>query len=254
MSKVFSKFLESGLVAAVVMGVAYLLTYFNMAGMWAAYDLPSYLVDIGIPDIIETIYEVAINAWSLVPMVFVVCWLVAKLKNKELIRNIYVTTAIAGIILFTVVVLGRFLTINWILVGILVFMWGRRAVLLAVKQRDVKGIRAKWCAQFPNEKGTESARALTTVATVCLVVCGLYYACQTMYYYGIEDTQSEEWHYLARDHDNMVVVQNAGFNYVMVEYDGDCLGHNYEFASTFDVGRLEYVNTGVLEVRDAQMT
>ncbi len=254
MNAFFSKFLESGLIAAVVMGVAYVLTFFNIAGTLDAFCLPHELITIGIPQIIETIFKVVVNIWAILPLIIIVVFVTRPLKNHELLRCIYSSAFLVGIIMFTFFVLDYFLPINWILVAIIVYIWGKHLFRPLIMQRTVKGYKDKWNAHYGGERQDEKSVAkniAARIAMVCLVICGLYYTSQTMYEYGKQEVQNATWHYIAHDYGNKIIVFQSDWYYVLMTREGDTLTKNYQIIRFDELGALSYENTGMLPVEQA---
>ncbi len=251
MSSFFAKFIESGLVAAGIMAVAYLLTFFNMAGSLDAYNLPHQLVDIDIPSTIETVYKVVVNIWVLLPLTLFVALITRKLHTPALLRVIYLSTILVGTILFSVFMIDYFMPSNWILVGIIGAIWVVFLIRPLVLQRTVQGYRAKWDACYCEEEDAEKRKNLylnSKVGLVCLLICILYYMSHTVYEYGKEEALAKEWHYIAHDYDDRVVVFESEWRYVLMSRDGDTLNNNYQIVRFDELGNLTYENTGRLLV------
>jgi hypothetical protein len=250
----FSKFLESGLIAAVVMGVAYVLTFFNIAGALDAFYLPHELITIGIPQIIETIFKVVVNIWAILPLIIIVVFVTRPLHNHELLRCIYSTAFLIGIIMFTFLVLDYFLAIDWILIAIVVYIWVKHLARPLLVQRKTEGYINKWNAHYGGEKEDEKSVAKNVaarIAIVCLVICGLYYTSQTMYEYGKKEAGNATWHYIAHDYNDKVIVFQSDWYYVLMARDGDTLIKSYQVVRFDELGVLSYENTGVLHVEQA---
>jgi hypothetical protein len=253
----FSKFLESGLVAAAVMGVAYLLTFFNIAGTLDAVCLPHEFISIGIPQIIETIYRVVVNFWVILPFALVLAVVAQYLHNRELLRCVYSTAALLALIMFSVLVLGYFLSIDWILVVIIVYIWVKHLMRPLIMQRHVRGFHNKWLAHYeekPEKAGVTPRDLAARVSMVCLIICGLYYTSQTMYEYGVQEVQEAEYHYVAHDYDDKVVVFESDLYYVLMSSDGDTLSRDYQIVRFDELGSMSYEYTGVLTVEGGSVT
>lgn len=247
MNKYMSKLLESGLVAAIVMCVAYLLTYFNLAGMVSAFNLPIELVEIDIPSIIRTLYKVVMNAWLLLPIIALLAIAESKLNNRELIGTIKFSAALLCIVLFTVFVIQRLLLWDWLLIGLIAYIWAKRLLIALITQRDKKGLRAKWLAAFDDSEDKSDAHAkVDSIYAVCILICALYFCSQTMYYYGVDEVRDDTWHFIARDYDDSVVVFQSEWRYVVMERDGDTLKPSYQVVRFDELGTLDYVETGKL--------
>lgn len=253
MKDFFGKFIESGLVAAVVMAIAYLLTCFDIWGSLAAYNLPSDLIEIGIPDIIMALYEVVINVWMVLPLAIVIALISHYLHDKTLLNNLLYTGFLLGIIIFCYFTVHYFDWSNWILIGIIAYIWISSFVTALVKQRHVKGsFRDKWKANTEAEASTEAkdrGKSIShQIAVICLVICALYYTSQAMFVYGEEDALDRTSYYVAHDYDDKVVVFQSEWSYILMENDNGSLQPNYQIVRFDELGSLSYEYTGKLTV------
>jgi len=254
MKDFFGKFIESGLVAAVIMAIAYLLTCFTIWGRLTAYNLPVEFIEIGIPDIILVIYAVVVNVWSLLPLAIIVALISRYLNDKTLLDDILSTGFLIGIIMFCVLTVHRFDLMNWILVGIIAYIWLKSLLGTLIKQRNIKGLRAKWKANTAaemNEQTEKSGKSVSRlVAVICLVICALYYTSQTMFEYGQEEMLNRTSYYVAHEYDDKVVVFQSEWCYVLMENDNGTLHPNYQVVRFDELGSLSYEHTGKLAVEN----
>ena len=120
-----------------------------------------------------------------------------------------------------------------------------------VFQRAEKGYQAKWQACYFEEEDNNKRKNLymtSKVGLICLLFCVLYYMSHTVYEYGKEEVLTKEWHYIAHDYDDKIVVFESEWRYVLMDREGDTLNNNYQIVRFDELGNLTYENTGKLTV------
>lgn len=289
MTKWADKLLENGLALAIAMGLVYAVSYFYLAGWLDAYLLPDEFMEIGLQEMISVVYTIIYSAWPVLILPWLVTLFSGKVHDPQLTYLIKLTTCLLALVLFSVSILHRFININWILLGIIIFEWTESVMKPLIHCRTVKGFTAKWQAFYKKEEQEEQLfeslekssdkdketpelqeqqqtlsgkimgqRLGSLVAWIALVVAVLFVLVQTMDSKGREDALNREDFFIAKEYNDMAVVFQTDARFILMERDGSQLSSNYivveNNGGVDSCGELRYEHTGKLLPPNAAKT
>jgi hypothetical protein len=279
--KIAGKLLESGLMLAIAMGMAYALTYFYLAGWLDVYFMPDEYMDIGIQEMITAIYKVVYSAWPVLILPGIALLFSTKIKDSQIAFLVSLTTGLLCVVAFSVSMLHRFESINWVMIGIIGFelvesiskplifcrdkgsfkekwktYYAREEAdsdeLERLKKADVSAMDASEYHDFEEKRQKLSGRVMATklgsiLAWTALTVAILLVVVKTMGAAGAEDAMARENYFVSDDYPGYVIVFQTEDIFVMMERDGDQLTDNSLILRHYDpVGHFTYTHTGIL--------
>jgi|GEM_PF-2181151 len=248
----WSKLLENGIILALVTGTAYYLTYLCLDGALAAYALPDDLIDIDVPDIIATLKDLIYKFWQVLMIPAIGLVIGKALKDSELIRLWRFSIVMLTAVVFSISLLNRFETANWILLGIMLFEWAEALLHMFAHSKGQKGLTAKWTNYTQAVTATKrtNERVALGIGYLAVTIAVLYVLSGAVMEHAALTELSRENFFVARDYDDKVVIYEGGKVYVLMARDGSALQPNYEIVRYDHIGKLDYVHTGVLELPD----
>ncbi len=252
MKPYLSKLLENGIMLAIVTGIAYYLTYLCLNGSLAAYALPDDLIDIDIPDIISTMIDLIYKFWQVL-MIPAVGLLIGKaFKDAELIRLWRFSIVMISAVVFSISLLNRFESNNWILLGIMGFEWVEALFYAFTHGKENKGLPAKWThySQTLAAAKRTNERVALGIGYLAVIIAVMYVLSSAMMEHSALTALNREDFFVALDYDSQVVVYETDNKYVLMARDGSALLPRYEVVRYDHIGKLEYVHTGILSLPD----
>ncbi|MDD3212998.1 MAG: hypothetical protein PHY64_04965 [Eubacteriales bacterium] len=250
MKDYWSKFLENGVILAFFTGVAYYLTYLRLDGALAAYALPDELIEIDAPDIIATLIDLIYKFWPVLMIPALGLMIGRMYKDAEIVRLWRFSIAMVTAVVFSVFLVNRFESKNWILLGIMLFEWAETAFKMLVQSKAQKGLRAKWTnyrqAAQPSHRINE--RMAVGIGYLAVAIAVMYVLSGSVMEHAATTQLNREDYFVARDYNDQVVVYENDKCYVLMARDGDALTNSYEIVRYDHIGKLDYVHTGVLSL------
>lgn len=246
----WAKLLENGLILAICTAFAYYLTYLRLGGALAAYALPAALVDIDVPDIIATMIDLVYKFWRVL-VIPVLGLLVGRLfHSAEVTRLWRISILMVASVVFSLSLLGRFESANWILLSILLYAWVGALAKALLYGRGHPGLRAKWSHYLEKAacaKATD-ARVASGIGYLALAIAVMYVLSGAVREHAANEQLARQDFFVARDYENQIVVYENSTRYVLMARDGSALLPAYEVVRYDHIGKLDYMHTGVLAV------
>ncbi|NLI21941.1 MAG: hypothetical protein GX418_10395 [Clostridiales bacterium] len=248
MKAFWSKFLESGIILALLTGIAYYLTYLYLDGSLAAYALPDELVEIDAPDIISTLIQLMYRFWGVLMIPAFGLMLGRLIQDVELTRLWRFSIVMVSAVVFAVQLVQRFEQTNWILLGIMVFEWLEALLKTLAHGRGRKGLRAKWKGYWEQRSpaGQVNERVALSIGYLAVTIAVMYVLSGAVMEHAAIARLQRESFFIARDYENQVVVFENSKCYVLMAREGNQLTNAYQVVRYDHIGRLDYVHTGVL--------
>lgn len=281
MMKVADKLLESGLLLAIAAGITYALSYFYLAGWLDVYFMPDEYMDIGVQEMISALYKVIYSAWPVLCLPALVIIFSGKIKDSRISYLISLSTGLLSVVAFSISMLKRFESINWILIIIVLFEIAESVVKPLLYCSDRTGFKEKWNAYYSreNEDADEleklekadvstmegpaysefkkkqqalsgkvmAAKMASVLAWTALTIAIVLVVVKTMGAAGAEDAMARENYFVSDDNPNYVIVFQTENIFVLMEKEGSQLTDKSLILRTFDsVGHFTYTHTGKL--------
>ena len=252
MKAYWPKLLENGLMLALLTGMAYYLTYLRLDGSLAAYALPDELVDIDAPDIIATMIDLIYKFWRVLIIPVVGLMIGRFFHDAQIIRMWRFSFLLVSAVVFSVSLVNRFESKNWILLGIMLYEWVEALAKTLVYGKAAHGLRAKWAAYRQKaEAGREiNARVASGLGYIAVCIAVLYVLSGAVMEHAANAQLAREDYFVAADYGDQVVVFENGTRYVLMAKDGTQLLPSYQIVRYDHIGQLRYVHTGVLTLPD----
>lgn len=253
MKEYWSKFLESGIILAFFTGIAYYLTYLCLDGSLAAYALPDELIEIDAPDIISTLIDLIYKFWPVLIIPAVGLVLGNLFKDAEIIRLWRFSIVMVAAVVFSVSLLKRFESKNWILLGIMLFEWAETFMKMLAHSKGEKSLRARWARYRQNAEPIHKTneRLAVGIGYLAVTIAIMYVLSGSVMEHSATMQLNRENYFIARDYDDQVVVYENDKCYVLMARDGNALSTSYEIVRYDHIGKLDYVHTGVLSLPNA---
>ena len=250
------KLLENGLILALLTGIAYYLTYLRLDGSLAAYALPDELVEIDAPDIIATLIDLIYKFWRVLTIPVFGLIIGKAFKDAEIVRLWRFSIVMVTSVVFSISLLNRFESKNWILLGIMIFAWVEALLKMFLYGKGQKGLRAKWDTyrQKANDGKEINGRVASGIGYLAVTIAVLSVLSGAVMEHAALSQLTREDYFVATGYDNQVVVFENGTRYVLMARDGDTLQPAYQIVRYDHIGKLNYVHTGVLNLPDSYPT
>lgn len=253
MKPYLSKLLENGIILAIVTSIVYYLTFLSLNGVLTAYALPDELIEIDVPDIIDTLVDLIYMFWHVL-IIPAVGLIVSKMwKNPEIIRLWRFSIVMVTAVVFSVALLDRFEAKNWILLGIMMYEWAEAFVKMMLHGKHEKTMNEKWAKYL-----TKLERAKTThervaigIGYLAVTIAILYVLSGAVMEHAALTQLNRENYLVARDYGDKVLIYENDKAYVLMARDGNTLLPEYQIVRYDHIGRLDYVHTGILSLPDS---
>lgn len=250
MKQYWPKLLENGLILAFLTGIAYYLTYLRLDGSLAAYALPDELIEIDAPDIIATLIDLIYKFWRVLTIP-VIGLLIGKLfKDAEIIGLWRFSIVMVSSVVFSVSLLNRFESKNWILLGIMGFEWVEAYVKMLIYGKASHGLHAKWASYRQRSEASReiNMRMASGIGYLAVTIAVMFVLSGAVMEHAAAAQLNREDYFVATDYNNQVVVYENGTQYVLMSRDGSALLPAYEIVRYDHIGQLNYIHTGVLSL------
>ncbi len=246
----WSKLLENGLILAICTGFAYYLTYLRLDGALAAYALPASLIEIDAPGIIAAMIDLIYKFWRVLIIPAVGLMVGRLFRSAEVTRLWRMSILMVAAVVFSLSLLGRFESTNWILLSILLYAWAGALIKALLYGRAHKGLRAKWAHYLDKAASAKATdqRVASGIGYLALAIAVMYVLSGAVKEHSANEQLARQAFFVARDHENQVVVFENSTRYVLMARDGSALLPAYEVVRYDHIGKLDIVNTGALTV------
>ena len=252
MKAYWPKLLENGLMLALLTGMAYYLTYLRLDGSLAAYALPDELVEIDAPDIIATLIDLIYKFWRVLIIPVAGLMIGRFFHDAQIIRMWRFSFLLVSAVVFSVSLVNRFESKNWILLGIMLYEWVEALAKTLFYGKAAHGLRAKWAAYRQKaDAGREiNTRVASGLGYIAVGIAVLYVLSGAVMEHAANAQLAREDYFVAADYSDQVVVFENGTRYVLMAKDGAQLLPSYQIVRYDHIGQLRYVHTGVLALPD----
>ena len=260
MKKIFDKLVESGIVASILLGLAYFFAYNYQKGIIVYYEIPEKYIDLSLVSIIDvfSILLVFFIVWY--AFLFGIIDNTRKHKSYKSKEFITVTMIYATLLVLTFVFIGFnkefIILITFLFAAYLLY----NLIIPLLRFKNKKGYYKKFLYNIiyvekavrkerKYQEGTHFYPYKRFVNSAFLCVVSILIVGRFFFLAGNNFASQKSEYFVAKDYSNKIVAYYTTENYVLMnEQDGKLL-NEYLIVSADDIGTIAMENTGVLVLK-----